>query len=416
MRVLPDCHKQYFDRQLCNGKGFPVMRLKQFVGPIAAFCIIWLAFAVLTYYWLLPLQINFDFYARWAGAREMLHGNNPYLIVFDKAFFIDRGIPEFMNQHFLYPATITWILLPFWFIPMHVAVSLWCGLILLQMFALPLQTFLIFEWQPRPWMVALLTFAVAFGDRYTMSVYEYGQFIAFILSCLVLAWAGLAANRPWLVAIALVGATLRPDGIVMVAAFLLDLLVHHRYRILALWTGIMGSLFLLSVAWIGWWIPDFIDGIGMYENKGISSYPTLSFNSRALAAVIIVVVVAWGLNLLWRMRTLPDRTRIPWSLSVVILMVLIIMPQTHDYTLLYAMLPLLVMLWAGRDSKWTLPVVLVCMGLSWLPEVEDNLQFCRQLQLLNPALLGVLLTYYWFRWTSLETVALPQKAALPQPG
>ncbi len=371
------------------------VRQKVLLGSLVL--ILWLAFSITAYLWLVPIQTNFDFYPRWAGANVMLRGENPYALVFDDAYCASHKLPPFVSEHFLYLATITWILLPLWLLPIKIAVSIWCGLQLLIFMVAPSLMFARLGWRAKPLLLALVVMASAVGNYHSVNVYVLGQFVPFVLACLLLAWWLLLENRSWLAALALLGATIRPEGALLVAVILLDLLLKRRYKVVAIWAGLIGTVFLLTVLQIGFWIPDFFNGVEFYKERGISSYPTRVFG-EGISNFIIAAVVVWGLSLLLQMRSLPDETRLLWSMSVLILVTLMVLPQTHDYTLVYTLLPIWFMLWVGRNTMWNAPLLLCILATSWLVIAADQPHLFELQQLLNPLALGSLLTYHWYRW------------------
>jgi len=342
-----------------------------------------------------------DFYPRWHGAREMLHNHNPYTLDINRTILAEMGYTEFIpyKHNFGYPATITWSLLPFWLLPYKLSVSMWGGLQLLLAFALPLAVFRLLEWDIPPRRFVMIMLASTFLYRHTFSVYLLAQFIIFILACLIAAWWLVVINRRWLAAWALVSAPIRPDGIVLAAALLFDLLLKRRFRLLILWGALMGALFALSVAWIGFWVPDFLDAMRGYRENLVSYYPPDVLGVDLLVPPFLIGVLVWGAWLLWQMRPLPDRLRIPWSLSVAILVYLLTLPQSKDYTLVYALLPAWMVLWAGRDQVWPGRFVLLIFLTTWLYPLMGQIHrpLYRLDQLLTPVLLGILLTYQWRR-------------------
>lgn len=353
-------------------------------------------FALFTYFWLVPRQINFDFYTNWIGAHEMLRGENPYTLRFTDEFLDARGYPQLHQQQFMYPATITWILLPFWVIPAEIAVSLWCGLQVLLVLLLPIRVFELLGWRVQPRLMVTILLMSLVGNYHTVNVFAIGQFTIFVLACLVVVWWQVLEDNAWLAALGLLGATIRPEGAVIAGAVALDLLVNRRYKPLVIWIVLMSSVFIVSLVQVGFWIPRIVRVVENYHYVSrVSTYPPEALQIGFLVPVIVAGIVVWGLVLFWQTRMLPDRTRLPWRLSVAILVVLIIVPQTHDYTLIYGFLPIWFLIWKGRHSAW---IVLGLMGVlfaSWVVYAIDNPSVSRLQQLLNPLLLVVLLTWHW---------------------
>lgn len=373
--------------------------LRRIGYPTALFFLLWFLFAAVTYIWLFPQQINFDLFPRWYGAREMLRGENPYEFVLTDEKLEAEGFPPYISKRFLYLATITWILLPVWLLPFPIAVSLWAGLQLLVLMLLPLLVFYLLRWRIKPLVLVLVIFSSTFINYHAVNVYVIAQFVAYILACLIVAWWQISENRPWLAAIALVGATIRPEGVVLVACILLDLILKRRFRIVLIWAGLMAGIFALTVIQIGFWIPDFLYGVRNFDSWTDDPFhPVKVFGNPVLTALFALCIVGWAGWLLWQMRPLPDRLRLGWSLSVVILACLLILPQTHDWTLLYGLLPVWLLFWAGRGSKANGIFLVLLVAASWPIRQFGPEWLILGQQIFNPLLLGALLTYHWYRW------------------
>lgn len=380
---------------------------RQSVALILLFVVMWLLLAAATAMIVVPLKGNlFDFYPRWYGARQMLQGENPYSMDINQRILEQMDYDQFIpyKHNFLYPATITWILLPFWLVPFPVAISLWNGLQLLLLITLPLLVFMALDWHIRLPALALVVVSTIIY-RHSMNGYLLGQFITFILGCIVVAWWQIGQNRPWAAALALIGATIRPEGALIAAAVLLDLVLTRRYKIVAIWTGIMGGLFALTVLQIGFWIPDFLDAVRGYRQCCTYLNPTGTIGVAALSKGVVVMTIVWGVWMLWQMRPLPDTMRLAWSLSVVILVYQLVLDQSKNYTLIYMLFPIWLIVWAGRDLWWNLPVMLLMLFSPWLYYYSiSRMQgtFLSE-ELVNPLLVSGLLTYHWMRWKKHNT-------------
>ena len=194
-------------------------RVEQLV-MLGTLLLLWALLSLASYFLIVvPREHRFDVYPRWVGARAVLSGGDPY------SDEITRQIQEGMvgqrlrasedQQRFYYPATIAWLLLPFWVLPFPLAVSLWCGLQLFLLLVLPLWTASILEWRIAPaWLTLLLTFSTLVY-RYPINAYLIGQFIPFCLACLVGAWWTLSRGRWGFASLALILAMVRPE-VVMV--------------------------------------------------------------------------------------------------------------------------------------------------------------------------------------------------------
>lgn len=359
---------------------------------------LWLLLAAFTYLWLVPQQINFDFYTNWIGSHEMLRGENPYTLHYTDEFLEARGYPMLVHRGFIYPATITWVLAPFWLLPAKLAVSLWCGLQLLLAMLLPLLVFRLLQWriQPRFFVTVILISLV--GNYHTVNVFAIGQFTLFVLACYIVAWWGIVEERSWIVALAVLGTTIRLEGAFIAGAVLLDLLLNRRYRTFAQWAALTAGVLLVTFLQVGFWFSYILNAVDNYHNVArVSSYPPEALGIQALVPVIVVGAVLWGGFMFWQMRALPDRTRLPWRLSISILVFLVILPQTHDYTLVYTFLPIWFLMWVGRRDTWTTPVLVAVMLASWGVYFTGSAPVARLQQLVTPIFLAGVLTYHWYR-------------------
>ncbi|WP_119071424.1 glycosyltransferase 87 family protein [Aggregatilinea lenta] len=365
---------------------------------------LWFVLTVTTQLWLIPKKMphDYDLFPRWYGAREMLQGVNPYTDAVTYPMLKAMGYPLYDKyiHRFYYPATVTWILLPFWLLPFSLSIILWCGLQLLLVLVLPLLVFTLLSWRLPPLLLALITVFSAVPWRHSANSYVIGQYTIFILACLVISWWMVLEDRPWFAAIALVGSTVRSEGIVLTAALLLFLLLSRHYKVVMRWAGIMSVLFFLSVAQIGFWIPDFLHDIRGYEANQATTFAPAIFGVNWLTYLMIAIIVGWGIYMLYQMYSLPMQYRLPWSLSVFILVALLTLRQTKDYTLVYALLPIWIIAWAGRKQPWNTGGVLLILISPWIYNaVGANMGHDSQVeQFLTPVLLAGLLTYQWLRW------------------
>jgi hypothetical protein len=106
--------------------------------------------------------------------------------------------------------------------------------------------------------------------------------------------------------------------------------------------------------------------------------------------------------MLWSLRTLPGPKRLPWEISVSVLVTLVVFPQTNGYTLVLVLVAIWVALWASEGAviDWILfsavllsPWVFYILRESLPPAME---------QLLIPLVTGILLTYRWSHWIDKE--------------
>lgn len=376
-------------------------QMRNMVIAVLALLLIWGLLAYATHEFLLKYETLFDLFPRWYGAREMLRGANPYDITITPDLLESEGYGEYASpQYFLYPATITYLLLPLWVLPFPIAMSIWGGLQLLIVLLLPLVVFLQLEWRISPPLLVGVIFLSSFGYYHAMVVYNLGQFTLFALACVVIAWLALRAGREWAVALALLGPPIRPEGIAITAALLLLLLIHRRWRIVLIWGGIMAALFAISVLQIGFWPTDYLDGIRHYRDIRDSDAPSEFAGMQIITALLTVGVLAWSA---WLLRPIIRRTTpeaFLWSSMVVIVAALLVLPQSGAYTLVYLLLPLWVLWYLGRGNPRHSALVAALMLLPWtfkLVGAQIDMNLARTEQIALPLLVGALLTWHWRR-------------------
>lgn len=367
------------------------------------FLLSWVLISVLSYFLVaVPNQNRFDFYPRWVGARAVLAGKNPYAQEvtwrIQEGMFGQRLNANEDQHRFAYPATIAWILLPFWLLPFSTAISLWCGLGLLILLILPVIVSNLLRWKiPSYQLGTLLLFSVLFY-RYSINSYVLGQFTPFVLACLVGAWWAVAHDQPMLALSALVGVTIRFEMAPLVLALLFALWRRGQRRAVSMWFGLMGMLWLLTDLRIGLWEFDFINNVTTYAGYARLLWPPLLLGPPWAALLAGGGVLVWGGWMLAQLCCVPGDARLSWEISVVVIMVLLLMPQTGNYTLLLGLVPIWVALWSDRDqaSTWLMTsFILISPWAFYLGQFILPMPFE---QLLLPLVLGGWLTYRWRSW------------------
>lgn len=368
---------------------------------VALMLLLWVLLSVASYHLLaVPRQNRFDFYPRWVGGRVVLARENPYSQEvtwrIQEGMFGRRLSTEEDQQGFAYSATITWLLLPFWLLPFPLAVSLWCGLqFLLLLLMLPGMA-AILGWRLRPIpMAVLLVFSVLIY-RYPVNAYLLGQFVAFSVACVLCAWWAIVQDRPLLAVLALLGATVRPEVVLLPLLVLLVAAWKEGYRQVAFgWVGGVGLLWLMTRVWIGPWVASYLSGIRAYADYSFPRWPPMAFGLAWLAGLIAIVVLAWGVWMWRQTRFLSTREQLPWRVATSALVALVCLPQTNNYTLVLGLPAAWVVLWACR-SRWLdwLPVLAV-LASPWMFHLAGGILPVGLEQLLIPVTLGILLTWRW---------------------
>lgn len=343
----------------------------------------------------------FDFYPRWYGARAMLRGIDPYSLGVTEEIR-QSGIPLKdweLSGVFLYPATITYVLLPFWLLPFDLSISLWNGLQLLLVMAVPLVVFAQLGWRPMPLTLAAVTVFSSLIYRHPINVFVLGQFTVFVLAGLIAAWWGIRHRNPWIAVCGLAAASIRPEGAVLAGLIVVELLLTRRFEVLGPLGVAAGAALALSFWQIGFWLPEFVDGMREHAALGLSRTPLSVIGSGAFVLAATAILLLWAAWLIMRMWKLEGTNRMAWYLSVAALLLLMALPQTNSYTLVYALLPLWLIVRESEGRGWLSAGVFLIMSSPWLfwlgKERWEWLTAVEQLAI--PLLSGGLLTYVWVR-------------------
>lgn len=365
--------------------------------------VLWISLSAASYYLLvIPLERKFDFYPRWEGARAVLAGENPYTLEvswrIQEGAFGHRQEGDEGHQHFVYMATITWLLLPFWILPYKLSISLWCGLQLLLLLLCPVLTTFLLKWKLRPlFFLTLLIFSVILY-RYPINAYLLGQFIPFILACMLVAWWGTANNNSIVTLLGLIGMLVRPEVVVVpVGVLLLHNWMEGRKKVVLIWGAIVAFLWFLTRIWIGPWLLDFIKGVDDYTGYSYISWLPQSVGNIFVGVFLVLCVLGWGIWMWFSMQAMPSRKRLPWEISVSVLVTLLVFPQPNNYTLIFALVAIWVSLWASQDKLINWLIVLALLASPWLFfAYQDSLPFALERSVI-PIVSGLLLTLQWCR-------------------
>ncbi len=362
---------------------------------VAAFLIVWAICTLMSRLWLVPQQRNFDFFPRWYGARIMLHGDNPYDVAATEELLVKEDLNDIYSpwgRFFYYPAWITYLLLPFWLLPFPLSVSIWTGLQLTLSMIMPMLLIFYVRRHPSPLLLAAVVLLSTVGFYHTVNVFVLGQFMMLVLIGLLAAWWFTINEKPWLAGLALVFVTVRPEGMVFAAMFIVGLLLDRRYKEVGIFTGMMVGLVLISFAHIGFWIPDFVSGILIYGDTGEVAFIPSLLGSPVLKFTFIAGMFGWGGWLWWSVRNIPPAERLLWQMAAVIVLALLLLPQAQDYSLAYTLLPIWFCLLLDLRHASNL-IILACLMLaSWVFALAETPLFVQQISL--PLALGILITIH----------------------
>jgi hypothetical protein len=318
--------------------GRSVETRKRILPAIGGLLVAWGLLSVASYFLLvLPRQHLNDFYPRWEGAQAVLAGENPYSeevsLRIQKAMFGRAQEPHEVLHHFAYPATITWLLLPFFILPYLPAASLWHGFLFILLLVCPLVVISLLDWRLNYLQfVVLLVFSVLIY-RYSMIAYMLGQFIPLNLAGIVLAWWGTQARNSAVAFIGLATLLVRPEVVILPAAvLLLHNWLEQKKEVVIAFFSLAFFLWLLTRIWIGAWEVEFINALRIYSGSSYLLWPPLVFGSVWIAALLAIAVIIWAIWIWVRIQSLPGSERLPWEISAAVLVTLMIFPQTNSYT------------------------------------------------------------------------------------
>jgi hypothetical protein len=334
---------------------------------ITVFGLVWAALAYFTaelFFEVLGRGENFDLTPRWYGARYALEqGINPYgFPIYVEVIFRD-GTIVMPDYGFLYPAYIIILLLPFWLMPLYSAIVTWASMQLLLGIGLLIVFTQTLEWKIPPLVLVLLILWSLFVYNQLTIVYLWAQFTVIVLFALLLTWWLVNQGYPFWAGFVLTYATIRPDGGVLALAVIIVLLVRGQWRVVVWWVTILTGITLLTFLRIGFWVPGFIQDVLTYDTRNFPVFPPALVEVPALTALIVGMVTLWAGFMLWHTSRMKETVQIGWVIAVTGIAVLLLIPQTNAYTLVYLLPAIWFSGWLSRDAWWHLPVMLILLAI-----------------------------------------------------
>lgn len=297
-----------------------------------------------------PRGNRFDFYPRWRGGQALWQGISPYSAQITDA--IQEGMfggtlpPEADQQRMVYPAYVGLILAPLLPLPAPTAIAIWLSIQLIAVLGTPLVWLQILNWKPPPLVLAALIIGLGIVFRYPMNLYIVGQFTGTILLGYSLALWLIQRRREASAGIILALTAIPPTIAIPLALLLLTgCLVMGRPRALIAFMVTLGILTAITILQIGWWIPDFLAQLGAYPDYAFPVWAAGFIEPPIIRYGFILGVVGvllFAFVRLWRTRDLID-----FAVTVLIVCLLLI-PQTGNYYLVLLMPPLLVIFQRGN--------------------------------------------------------------------
>ncbi|MGB7342449.1 MAG: hypothetical protein WBC91_26360 [Phototrophicaceae bacterium] len=383
------------------------MGIIKIIGGIVAFIIVVGLGAMFMNNVILPQTAYTDMLPVHSGCTSVLSGESPYT---ESATLRTQALvstydpsydPADDAHRFVYPAHHCIILLPLWIVPYDTGVPVWMFLNFILFAVAPL-LFLIYitDYKVPPIQLILLIMISLFLWRYSMITVIFAQYTGWILACLMGAMWALKTQGNILLALFIVGLTVRTGGAFFAILILLYVLYERRYQTLLVFFGVMAALWVITLILIGPWILDFLSGLFEYTTYREDVAQWLPFRLGVVAGLIyasaMVITALTILNPAWRHGR---ETFIVWSLSTIPLVELIILPQTNGYTLVYALPAIFLVAYALRNNRIVLYIVLIVIAaVPWIWSlwvttfVEGNFD-----QLIMPAVVmgGIALACHW---------------------
>jgi hypothetical protein len=366
---------------------------------------------------------RFDIYPRYVGTQAVWAGESPYSQVVTERIQLRMygrlQPPDADQQRFAHPAYSAIFLAPLLLLTPEVAIPVWISIQFVALIVTPFLWLSILRWKPSPLTTVLLLIGLIFVFRYPILSYLWGQFTGGIVFLFSLAIWLLARRRDAWAGAALALATVPPSVSGPLAIVLLgSLLLIGRWRGMASFVAVLGAAMLISIVRIGWWIPDFLEGLRAYSIYAhpVSAADFLPPFLRLPFMIAVALALLWSG---WRVvrsehrrgsmhqthdhgvvtglaRQTPTDTWLVY-LCVACLACLLLLPQTGNYYLVLGIPILTICAWKvsrlHRDTgrtRHTLSLLLVAVTIfsPWLwvavamPDVET---------LVTPLLLAITL-------------------------
>ena len=346
------------------------MAVIKIVGGIIAFVIVVGLGAVFMNNVILPQTAYTDMLPVHSGCTSVLNGETPYsesatlrtqalVSTYDPSYN-----PADDAHRFAYPAHHCIILLPLWIVPYDTGVPVWMFLNFMLFAVAPL-LFLIFitDYKVPPIQLILLILTSLFLWRYSMITVIFAQYTGWILLCLMGAIWALKTQRNILLALFIVGLTVRTGGAFFAILILLYVLYERRYQTLIVFGAVMAALWAITLILIGPWTLDFLNGLFEYTTYREDVAQWLPFRLGVVAgSVYAIAMVMTALTILISAWQQGRETFVVWGLATIALVELIILPQTNDYTLVYALPAIFLVVYGLRNKRILLYISLVIIA------------------------------------------------------
>ena len=315
-----------------------------------------------------------DYYPIHDGCNFMYQGTSPYeeFVTADfqaKVLAITPNYdPTIDAYRFPYPAHICLILSPILVLPYDVAAPLWMAVNLLLLLTLPLV--FVKGVVGRSLSIGMLLTLIAltlFGWRYSLILVVLAQFTGLILAASVLAIWALLRQRTWILSFAILILVLRPESAILAIILLLLALRDRQFRLIYKVGVLLAVAYVLASLFAGFqWPLEFIDRVfeyTTYRTNAATWLPTL----YGLPSLVATFALSGTAIVLYAkaLARLSREEGIIWGSALSMLLILLFMPQTNIYTLVYA-LPVIYLLMTSENAVLKTYILIVSLVVPWV--------------------------------------------------
>jgi hypothetical protein len=359
-------------------------RVIRFLFGFVVFCVIWGAASILFYSIWTHDAFHTDFFPRWAGMQELFSGNRDlYSEMTTRALQIrmyGKPLPPQVDQQgFAYPAILVVFLFPFGLIPdMRIASALWEGLSIIILVA---SLLLVRKSYPVNIPIIILILGVFWG--YSLMMVFNGQFTVFPFFAFALGMAGYLERRDWISGAGLSIGLVKPElMLVPIIFFFLFAIRERRFKIVGGFLLAAFTAFAVSVLFVGWWIPGWINAVVRYAGYAKPQWPIMElFVQSPWLLVGLIIFLAGSLSCIWKDKKDLLMASIPLGM--------LLLPQT----LLYSNTMLVIPMFAAWQSKSRWGGILIWIfGWLWLAS-PISISTWRAQGILLPILVMLLLVF-----------------------
>jgi len=324
------------------------------------------------------LDTSYDYYWFWVGSRAVLTGQSPYSTqvtqVIQQGYF-GHVLPANEYQHaFPYPPYIAYLFSPLAFIPFGKSALIWLTLQFPLLIASLVMISHVLKLRFTPLHYVILSLVCSIGFVYPMIVYTIGQLPIFLLFLFALSGYLLARGNVLAGGALLAVTSIRPDYFLLgglIAVFVL----YRSTKLKAFIVSVLVSLAVLtlsSMAFIGFWIPDWLSVLTNYSGGNpFTQWPPEYIQNSVIRWLLLLSVVLWGTWYVWKAYINPTIDGQLLVASAMILVVFVLDKQTGPYYMSLLLVPAFLLFRYMVDSRWRW-LILILMFSPWFYRIAFN--------------------------------------------